>query len=118
MQTQVIEVKAPFTGAYKCALAEADLIQDELHENEQGQIVTKKVPYKKIVGLLPQRRLATKEDQEAIKAGRLYAEGNYVYDSTEPTRLTVPAEFAQSLVARGLAEIVAEEGKKKLKAPV
>ena len=117
---QTVTVEKPFVGAYKCSIDESDFIQDELVENDKGEIVTRRVPYKRVVGLMPQRRLATPDDQEKAKAGHLYVDGSWAYDSTEPMTITVPVTFAAQLSAKGLAkatEVPVSPAKKHLKPP-
>ena len=113
--TQLVEIKPlkPFVGSYRCALSEADLVDDGLDVNEAGQIIKVKVPRKRFVGLIAVQRKIRQTERELWTAGKLPANievldenGTVVLEHPPQRTLMVPAEVASSLVSRELAEIV------------
>ena len=128
----MIEVRPlkAFVGSYKCALADADQIDDQLDELPDGAIVKRQVPRKRFVGLIStHRRLRSEEIQQFI-AGELserleVPNGKEILAAQQrkpqsiaaieisaiehPVNRTimVPSDTALSLISRGLAEAVA-----------
>ncbi|MBS0244921.1 MAG: hypothetical protein JSS20_22340, partial [Proteobacteria bacterium] len=49
---QLVEIRPlkPFVGSYRCALNDADFIDDHLTENENGLVVKIPVPRKRFIG--------------------------------------------------------------------
>ena len=131
MTEVMIEVRPlkPFCGSYKCALADADIIDEHLVEKEDGLIVKERIPRKKVVGQIAIQRRLTDFETSAFLAGQLPPQievlnGAEVLErhrikpqaaaaldligSVQPAEPTVkvPSDLAASLIARGLAEAV------------
>ncbi len=115
----------PFVGTYRCALAEADMVDDDL-EDRDGVVVKTKVPKKRIIGLISVRRFATVAEIEAAVAGEPMPGIEFLAPEElkriKPSMMTmpqlaviqhprertvrVPASIAEGLIERGLAERV------------
>lgn len=102
-------------GAYPCAATEADHISTQLVENDQGQLVTVRKPYKKFRMLQGYRKLATAADV-ADDADRV-ARGERSWMSLDGQHVEVPADEGylpesyirdNRLVESGLVEIIDE----------
>ncbi len=102
---------SPFVGSYKCALSEADTINDVLIERD-GVVVKGKEPRKQYFGRVPVERAMTPDENRLWKEGKLperfevNATGTVVIEHPSPATVTVPADVAEGLIARGLAEAV------------
>lgn len=111
---QLVEVRAlkPFVGSYRCSLSEADTIEDQLTEKEGGLIIKEKVPRKRFAGWIAVERYATSVEIELAKVGQLPGNlelepgGKRVTEHPTEATVMVPADIAENLVSRGLAEIV------------
>jgi hypothetical protein len=112
---QLVEIKPlkPFCGSYRCALSEADVIDDLLVEKEGGVIVKERVPRKSFVGLISVERAITPDEHKAWKDGKLPEKfevadnGRSITEHPPHRTVQVPADVASSLISRGLAERVA-----------
>lgn len=119
---EMIELRAlkPFCGSYKCALADADIIDESLVERADGLIVKEKVPRKKFVGLIAVERMAHDSELRQLASGNTPS-GLEVISQTKSATMVrinadtvkVPSDMAENLIARGLAERVekAKRGK-------
>lgn len=107
----------PFCGSYKCALSEADTIDEILVEKDGGLIVKEKVPRKKFVGLIAVERAATPEEQLMARERKLPdhleidERGLVITEHPKQRTVIVPADVANSLVHRGLAKRVSPDPK-------
>lgn len=115
-----------FVGSYRCSVAEADVIDDILAEDEQGNVVKRKSPRKRVIGLVAERRALRAHEIEAALKGelldRIVLDDPRQLEEVKPGASTipiipatirpsvefveVPASMADDLVARGLAELV------------
>ncbi len=134
---ELVELKPlkPFVGSYRCALADADVIDDMLVEREDGTIVKEKVPRKRFVGLIAVTRRLTPDEIGQFLAGSLdplieVVDGATVLAkqkvkpqsiaalelacivSPEHATVRVPREMADDLVKRGIAAVVAPTRKR------
>lgn len=118
---EFIEIKPlkPFCGSYPCALADADQIDEALHEAD-GVITKRQVPRKKFFGLIAVERMASHHEIALIEAGQAphitvvskTKDECHVIVHPVPLTVSVPADMATNLVARGLAERVATNAKR------
>lgn len=116
-KTKMVRVRSlkAVVGAYPCPATEADHISTQLVENDQGQLVTARKPYKKFRLLQGYRKLATGADI-ADDAERV-ARGGHSWMSFDGQYIEVPADEGylpetyvteNRLVERGLVEIIDE----------
>jgi hypothetical protein len=119
MTKDMIEVRplAPFVGSYRCSLADADMVDEDLVERD-GVVIKHRVPRKRYIGLIPVQRALRADERDLLKAGgklpetfEVLDESGLVIERPASATLRLPAEIAQSLVERGLAEIVRSKGR-------
>jgi len=112
---QLVEVRAlkPFCGSYKCALEDADTVDDGIEEKD-GVVIKTRVPRKRFMGTIPTERRATQEEFDAWKAGappeglEFSDDGRLIITRYGNEIVKVPADMASSLITRGLAERVSD----------
>lgn len=124
MELVTLKALAPVAGSYICSIAESDEIEDYLADDEQGNVVKRKRGRKRFQGLVSVERRATLHEIEAAIEGRLppnievlselpkkaASETGAVYPVTiveHAPPFAVPAETADNLIRRGLAELAA-----------
>lgn len=122
MELVTLKALAPVAGSYICPIAECDEIEDYLTDSEDGVVVKKKRGRKRFQGLVSVERRATLHEIEAAIEGRLPANIEVLSElpkkAASDTGLVfavtilehappfaVPAEMADSLIKRGLAEL-------------
>lgn len=110
---ELVEVRPlkAFVGSYRCSLEECDSVDEVLTEKDGGLIVKEKVPRKRYRGFVPIDRKLMPSEVDAYRAGKLpdnlemIDEGTlHVREHSGPRTVRVPADVADSLVSRGLAE--------------
>jgi hypothetical protein len=114
---ELVELKPvqPFCGSYKCALSEADTVDEGFAERD-GIIIKERVPRKRYHGAVAIERQASPEEQQLWKDGRLPAkfemsdDGRFLKELPAQPTVMVPVDVANSLVERGLAVRVASPG--------
>lgn len=116
MDTVKVKALQPIVGAYPCSAGEADHIANVLGEDDQGNIVTKRVAYKKYQAKIETDRFASPQDiedeeQREKREGdsfvpRLSADKTRITVPADPEFLELPRDEADKLVARGLVEII------------
>jgi hypothetical protein len=118
MQTVEVRPIRPFVGSYKCGLAEADMVDEDLVEKD-GIVVKHRVPRKRYIGLIPVQRAIRADERELLKSGgtlpanfELIEEAGVVIERPGPPTVRLPAEIAHGLIQRGLAEIIAPAKRK------
>lgn len=116
-KTKMVRVRClkAVVGAYPCPATEADHISTDLVENDQGQLVTVRKPYKKFRLLQGYRKFATAADV-ADDAARV-ARGERSWMSFDGQHIEVTADEGylpesyirdNRLVESGLVEIIDE----------
>jgi hypothetical protein len=114
-KTELIELRPlkPFAGSYKCALSEADVVNDSFAEKEDGQIVKVREPRKRFFGAVSYARHITPAELELSKQGRLpphlkhEGKSEFVVEHPLQPTVKVPLGIALTLIERQLAERVA-----------
>lgn len=128
----MVEVRPlrPFVGSFRCALADADYVDDVLDETPAG-IVKIKQPRKRIIGRIAERRALSLGEIEASLRGELAANIQIeqpemlkgirpgaasmptIYATVHPVPATVhlPPDMAADLEKRGIVEIVSKPAK-------
>lgn len=126
----LVEVRPlkPFVMSFKCSLADADYVDDDLTEKD-GLVVKTKVPRKRVTALIPIRRSLTLNEIEArirgdldpatyelepesiaalkaIKPGATSVPPIFAVVHPAVPTVKVPADVADNLVSRGIAERV------------
>lgn len=119
----LIALKAlkPLVGSYECTAAEADTIEDVLVDGENGEIIKRRRARKRYRGFVDVERRATVAEIQAAIEGRLPSHiealgtipkvAQAVDGSVAPLMVrehadtfSVPADLADDLIKRGLAE--------------
>lgn len=114
-KTELVELRPlkPFVGSYRCKLEEADTIDEALAEDPAGNIIKTKVPKKRFVGLVPVFKRLFPEERAGYASGaplpersELSPDGATLMTWPREKTVRVPKDIAESLVERGLAELV------------
>lgn len=129
MELVKIKAVAPFVGAFPTTGDHADYIKDALVDDGHGNLVKRRIPYRKVVGTVDVWRPATEADRQddaerrriaemtgAEFHSRLSSDGQSVLLPADPAVILVSPAYAKELVAKGLAEVVGPDAGK-LKRP-